>query len=130
LEQLSLFLLTEPALAHVAAIEAANAIRIRLAAASHLDRAVNTIITMLDGYAADADKLLTDTPRNRALREYQRANARRAAHLLYRLAHYRPLAVHLNAVPGTRALQADTTPSPAPLPTLSAHTRAHAHDES
>ena len=92
LRVLNLYLSTEEGLLLVAQCELATAVRTRIAAAAQLHNAIDALGTMLQEYAHCARRTLVDERKHttHVLREEQRANARRAAHLLFRLAHFTP----------------------------------------
>jgi len=111
LEALTLYLTSEEGLAQIATTELACALRIRLAAMHHLPRAVDALGTMLEDYTQSTRNLpareSSSNLQSQTLREEQRKNARRASHLLFRLAHFTP-----------RPIRAYTHTSQDPTPTL------------
>ena len=92
LRVLNLYLSTEEGLLLVAQCELATAVRTRIAAAAQLHNAIDALGMMLQEYAHSTRGTLMDERKHttHVLREEQRANARRAAHLLFRLAHFTP----------------------------------------
>ena len=92
LDQLTLYLTSEEGLLLVAQCELSLAVRTRIAASAQLHNAIDALGMMLQEYANGTRRTLMDESRHstHVLREEQRANARRAAHLLFRLAHFTP----------------------------------------
>lgn len=107
--QLNAFLASSPALAEA---HHAAALRIRLAAAAQLPEVLTTLLTMVRSYHADADRLRPDTPENRIRLVEHARDARRAAHLLFRLANYnpRPMRIRATDIPPQNHTAADAGP--------------------
>ncbi len=103
LEHLTLYLTSAEGLALITECELAIAVRTRVAAAAQLHAAINALGLMLSEYASTANKIPFDDRKTSTheLREVQRSNARRAAHLLFRLAHFtpRPIKSYTPAIP-------------------------------
>lgn len=99
LEQLTLFLTSQEGLQLLADCELASAARARAAAAAHLTQAIDALGMMLAEYAHTTRRTPLDDRKHatHVLREVQRANARRAAHLLFRIAHYSPRPIRMHA---------------------------------
>ena len=153
LDSLSLYLTTSEALLHIANAELAAALRIRLAAQIQLHHAVQALTTSLKSFNEEAAKPAAphDTPTaptttsitplssitpDAALREQQRSNARRAAHLLFRLATFTPRSLAGIAPPAHQPPHArepgparSTTPAAptAPAPAARNHSASSQH---
>ncbi len=92
LEQLTLYLASDEGLQLIAEAELSLAVRTRIAAAAHLHHAIDALGMMLSEYADGTRNIALDDRKHstHVLHEAQRGNARRAAHLLFRLAHFTP----------------------------------------
>ncbi len=91
LEQLTAFVTSDDGLALIAGAELAAAVRVRAMAAAQLHTVVDALSMMLLSYASSARNVPTaDSLRAQEFSETQRQNARRAGHLLFRLAHFSP----------------------------------------
>lgn len=134
LEHLTLYLTSAVGLALIAECELAIAVRTRVAAAAQLHAAINALGLMLSEYASTADKIPFDDRKitTHELREVQRSNARRAAHLLFRLAHFtpRPIKSYTPAVPNPASSNREMTSSsrPTSAPPEESTTRVSARD--
>jgi len=121
LEALTLYLTSDEGLAQVATTELACALRIRLAAMHYLPRAVDALGTMLEDYTQSTRNLpareSSSSLQSQTLREEQRKNARRASHLLFRIAHFTPRLIRAYThTPHEPNLSTPPSTPPAPTP--------------